>query len=137
MIINLNKNNLLPKKDYDYCIIGAGLIGVVIANELIKMNPKVNILLIEYGNNNYGYDLSSNILETPNFLNDSIVDGIGGSSNTWSQTLSTFSLEELKHFGVTKQKFQIFQDKLKKNYNLFCSISKFEKPIFKKSKKKN
>lgn len=135
MIINFNKENFTPKKNYDYCIVGAGLIGIVIANEITKMSPKVKILLIEYGNNNYGHELSSNIFESPHFINNSIVNGIGGCSNTWSQTLSTFSVEELKHFRLTKKKFQFFQNKLKKSYNLFCSIAKYKKPIFKKSKK--
>ena len=44
MLINYSD---LRTKNYDYCIVGAGIIGISTAYQLMKKHPKAKIILIE------------------------------------------------------------------------------------------
>ena len=135
MIHDLNKKQINEKKIYDYCIVGAGLTGIIIANELIAKFPKSKVLIIEYGNKKFDHDIISTIFGETKKINKSLISGLGGSTNTWAQTLSSPSIDELKEFKITLDKFKYYQKKLKKKYNLFSKFLNDHNPLFTRTNK--
>ena len=131
MIHDLNKNQIFNDNTiYDYCIIGAGLSGIIIANELVNKFPKSKILLIEYGNKKYNNEIISTIFDDDKTINRSLVSGLGGSTNTWAQTLSSPNSDELKNYNITINQFKNYQQKIKKKYNIFSKFLNENNPLF-------
>lgn len=89
------------KKNYDYIIIGAGIIGLTVLRELIEKGKK-NILIIESGS-------MLSVDPYPKFMNvrskkfkiksKSRFNGVGGSSNVWGAICAVFDKETINnHF---------------------------------------
>ena len=91
--LDLKLNKFL--KIYDYIIIGTGPSASVILNNLIKLKKK--ILVVERGD--FRNDLVESI-QSNNFKikKASRIFRVGGTSNSWSQTYSYFSKDEMMNF---------------------------------------
>src|SRR5271156_287713 len=74
---------------YDMCIVGTGPAGIILALEYQKLQPKLLVLLIEYGTDNQPprnqLDDSIKIVDTQNhhLPYECTNKGLGGSSASW------------------------------------------------------
>lgn len=109
--------------EYDVCIVGAGVAGIISANSLLKLQPALRILIIESGN--YAGDgRHDKELRKKNFTNPFIKKGsrkfvVGGSSSIWGGLNATLRREELdRSWLVSNKKWQIPFDELKKYYTI-------------------
>lgn len=111
--------NLQPQ--YDFIIVGTGILGLTILQELIK-NKKKNILVIESGSfhssDPYPKFAKTSFSKLP-IKNTSRFFGVGGSSNSWGSISAIFDEEDFKKSN--KYTFlPINFDEIKK----WCSLSK-------------
>ena len=106
MLLDLKKNkssldlNLKKfSKIYDFIIIGTGPSASIILNNLIKLKKK--ILVVERGDfKNDGLEsIKSNDFK---IRKSSRIFRVGGTSNSWSQTYSYFSKDEMMDFKKKK-----------------------------------
>ncbi len=135
MIYDFNQEtNFFKDKIFDYCIVGSGLAGSIISNNLILKNPKYKILLVEFGGRSFDHKIISTVFQKNKYINKSFVSGLGGSTNTWAGTLSIPNLEELKDLNITKETLDKYQAKVKKELNIHSPLSYKSNPIFKKNK---
>ena len=105
------------------CIIGAGLCGGYLANELLNFkNFEINIIDIDSINNNFKQkkELKNIYLNSHNeiIFNDHILKGygFGGTSNYWHGGLTEFEEFDLKKIDFLLKKN--FSKSLKKYYNI-------------------
>ena len=85
MIIDCNTFEKTEKFEADICILGAGISGTVLANEL--KNSFKMILLIEAGGKNY---------EVESYSHVSHLKMLGGTSNNWRNNTSRISPIDFK-----------------------------------------
>jgi hypothetical protein len=114
---------------YDVCIVGGGVSGLVIANELAETGMK--IALVESGGKEYhqqSQDLyNANKVDFP-FPNTSYtrLRFLGGSSNHWQNNTSPLSpLDFKKREGITNSGWPIQYDELVPYYSraeLYCGV---------------
>lgn len=96
--MEINAQNIKSKTSYttDICIVGAGVAGIVLANELIKTNKK--IIILEAGGQQYDANIQQDYKAQsyPEFFPnpmDSRLRMLGGSCNIWEN--STERLDEI------------------------------------------
>ena len=101
------------KSNYNYVIVGSGIIGMTILRELIE-REKTNILVIESGSfqskSPYPYFMN---VKSKNIKTKSRYSGVGGSSNVWGTISGVFDEEQINSFYKNK-KFPINYDNYKK-----------------------
>ena len=105
MIIEvLDKSDLKLVKNQDIIIIGAGTIGLYLANRLCKENNNLNILIVEYGNEQSNLsEISSNsesIGKTHTGTLEGRAYGIGGTSTLWGGQLAEFDEEDFNKWPI-------------------------------------
>ena len=86
------------KSQYDFIIVGTGILGLTILQELIK-NKKKNILVIESGSfhssDPYPKFAKTSFSKLP-IKNTSRFYGVGGSSNSWGSISALFDEQDFK-----------------------------------------
>lgn len=94
--MHISTKNL--KSQYDFIIVGTGILGLTILQELIK-NKKKNILVIESGSfhssNPYPKFAKTSFSKLP-IKNTSRFYGVGGSSNSWGSISALFDEQDFK-----------------------------------------
>ena len=89
---------------YDFCIVGAGVSGIIVANEIIRKFPKKRICIVESGNFKIS-NLHNNSLKRT-FFNDLPIKyssrefTVGGSSSTWGGLTSHFTKDEFSQWPI-------------------------------------
>lgn len=103
MLVNLEETSNTINKIYDICIIGAGVAGITIANELIKKQIS-NICVVESGSFNFEEETQS-LYEGDISLNSAPhapleqyrMRYFGGTSNAWGGAVLPYSEIDLKN----------------------------------------
>lgn len=104
MIIEIkNKTDLENIENQDIIIVGAGTIGLYLANRLNKENDDLNILIIEYGNENASSSQNKYQSESTGKKHIGTIDGralgIGGTSTLWGGQLAEFERPDFERKG--------------------------------------
>ena len=119
------------KERYDYIIVGAGIVGITILCELLKIGKK-NILIVESGSMLGSNPYSKNKIKSEKFpiKIKSIFSGVGGGSNVWGSLNGIFDKTLIDKFYNLKKfpiKYSDYLDYLKKTKEYgFPDISEFK-----------
>jgi len=105
MIIEIkNETDLEDIENQDIIIVGAGTIGLYLANRLNKENDDLNILIIEYGNENANSSQNEYHSESIGKKHIGTIDGraigIGGTSTLWGGQLAEFEEADFKEWPI-------------------------------------
>ena len=98
MIIDLEKCEPNNTVESVFCVVGGGIAGIIIANQLSQFVPQSDILLVDAGdhrNKKIYFDLLEGCAENSQIRKDSLHYGIGGASNVWGGLCSRFAENEL------------------------------------------
>lgn len=82
-------------KEFDLCVIGAGPAGIIVALEYAKLNPKKEVLLIEFGKGKLSKNSLDDSIKIKDMMNYHPVyectnKGLGGSSISWGGRCVTY-----------------------------------------------
>lgn len=135
MILNYNEINKKSEFKYDYCIIGAGVSGIIIADQLKKKFPNKKICILECGDfflSNVHNKLKDIISLKLPIKKNSREFAIGGSTNTWGGLTSHFSKYEfdgrdfiaIKKWPFKYDELKHYYQKVSKEYGFINTLNK-------------
>jgi hypothetical protein len=139
MLIDLDKNSYIEGKVYDTCIIGAGVAGITIANELI--NSTNNICIVESGS--FSFESQTQELYKGDITVDSAphanldtyrVRYFGGTSNAWGGAVLPYSQIDFKKrsyipksgWPIERRDLKPFYDKAMTYYKVGDNIDDYK-----------
>tara|TARA_B100000780_G_C21120657_1_gene453890 strand:- start:840 stop:2390 length:1551 start_codon:yes stop_codon:yes gene_type:complete len=122
MILDANNKGELKRLEYyDIAIIGAGTIGLYIANRIHAEKPQLNIILIESGTEVASSECNSYLSQSTGKYHYGVLDGrasgIGGTSSLWGGQLAEFDeLDFENKHSLWPIGYEEIQDYYKKVY---------------------
>ena len=142
MLIDYKSNKSATKYSYDFCIIGSGVAGTVLANELARNLPKKSIAVLESGDWSLENEHNRTIKKcnTKNFplKEDSRELAIGGTSNTWGGLNTHFLPIEIEQRPfLEKSEWPIPYSELEEYYKKASEKYKFDDTLGKDEKIRN
>jgi len=130
MIFTEHERDKIASKNYDLCIIGAGIMGLVIANEL--KNAGISVCVVESGNsqNNLLTESAKTVQsEKLQIRTQSRERGLGGSSQTWGGLTGLFDEWDLDtHEHIDSSGWPIEYSELMEYVSRSASKYQFPKP---------
>ena len=113
---------------YDVCIIGAGLAGVIAANEIKEKYPNLKICIVESGNfkleNDHNFLLKETTFTDLPIKKSSREFTIGGASSTWGGLTSHFNKDEVQNWPI---EYLVLKDCYKKASEKYAFIHTLNK----------
>lgn len=128
MILN-NVNN----KIYDICILGAGIAGISLAYELLKINKNQKILIIESGDfdfNTFNDSLKETLYEGLPIKETSRERRVGGNSTTWGGLISPLDEIDFENNNIKQNNWPFEYSELEKYYKSIDEVYNFPKYSF-------
>ena len=122
MILDANNKDELKRLEYyDIAIIGAGTIGLYIANRIHTEKPQLNIILIESGTEVASSECNSYLSQSTGKNHYGVLDGrasgIGGTSSLWGGQLAEFDEFDFENeHSLWPIGYEEIQDNYKKVY---------------------